>query len=154
MSNSFSQIIIHLIFAAKHRQCLIHHIKTDLYRYITGVVHNSNNGNKLYAIGGMPDHIHILTGIHPTQCVSQLVKDIKVASSTWINKQDIYMGKFHWQDGYGAFSIGQSMLDSTVQYILNQEIHHRQKTFREEYREFLTKYNIPYDERYIFDDLL
>ena len=103
MPNSYAQLYVHIVFSVKYRQCLIHRIEHDLYRFITGVIQSPKNKCKVLAIGGMPDHVHILTSIHPTVSVASLIKDIKISSSVWINKQDIYMGKFHWQDGYGAF---------------------------------------------------
>ena len=154
MANSYTQTYIHLVFAVKYRQCLIHDIKDDLYKYITGVIQSPQKKCKPLAIGGMPDHVHILIGLHPRLCLADLAKDIKVAASIWINSQNIYMGRFHWQDGYGAFSLGASQLESAIQYIRNQTIHHKTKTFREEYISFLNKYGIEYDERFIFGDLI
>ncbi|MDO4859246.1 MAG: IS200/IS605 family transposase [Thermoguttaceae bacterium] len=154
MPNSYSQVFVHLVFAVKYRQRLLHKKREDLYRYITGVIQSPKNRHKLYAIGGTADHIHILLSMHPTQSIADLVKDIKVSSSIWLNQQNLFIGHFSWQDGYGAFSLGMSQLVAVTQYILNQEEHHKRITFREEYIAFLKKYDIPYDERYVFGDLV
>ena len=149
MPNSYHRIIVHIVFSVKYRQYLIHKIEGDLYKYISGVVQSSKNKSKLIAIGGAPDHVHLLVGIHPTICVSELVKDIKISSSVWINSQDIYMGKFHWQDGYGAFSLGESNLPAAINYIQNQKEHHKRVSFHDEMIAFLKKYNIEFDEKFL-----
>ena len=149
MPNSYHQLYIHIVFSVKYRQCLIHKIEQDLYHYISGIIESEKNKCKLIAIGGAPDHVHILVSIHPTINVSSLIKDIKTASSIWINSQDIYMGKFHWQDGYGAFSLGMSQQDYAVKYILNQKEHHKRFSFHDEMVALLQKYNIKFDERFI-----
>ena len=149
MANSFHQLVVHIIFSVKYRQYLIHKVEEDLYRYITGIIQSDKYNCKLLAIGGAPDHVHILVKLHPTTCVSTLIKDIKTASSIWINSQDIYMGKFHWQDGYGAFSLGMSQLYNAVEYIHNQKEHHKRISFHDEMVAFLKKYNIDFDERFI-----
>ncbi len=102
----------------------------------------------------MPDQIHIFIGMKSIQSVSNLVQDIKDSSSKWINKKKFVLGKFNWQSGYGAFSYSHSQIDNVVKYIQNQPQHHKKKTFRQEYIEFLVKFNVPYDERYIFKDVV
>jgi REP element-mobilizing transposase RayT len=102
----------------------------------------------------MSDHVHILIGIRPSQSVSDLMKDIKQGSSLWINENKLTNGHFEWQEGYGAFSYSKSQINSVIDYIQNQEIHHKKRTFREEYLEFLEKFEIDYDEKFIFKDLL
>jgi REP element-mobilizing transposase RayT len=119
----------------------------DLYQYVTGII--ANHGHKLLQIGGMPDHIHVLFGMRPTQSLSDLMQDIKGSSSSWINKKQFAMGRFSWQEGYGAFSYGKSQIDDVVRYIKNQAIHHRKRTFADEYLEFLKLFDIEYDERYV-----
>lgn len=105
----------------------------------------------MLAINSMPDHIHIFVGLHPEQSISDLVRDIKTNSSSFITENNFVNQKFNWQQGYGAFSYAQSQIDAVVKYILNQEMHHRKKSFKEEYLEFLQKFAIEYDERYLFD---
>lgn len=103
-------------------------------------------------INGMPDHIHLLVGMKPDCNLSDLVRDIKSNSSRWINERKKVMGKFEWQTGYGAFSVGNSQVTSVVNYILNQEEHHKKKTFREEYVDFLDSYKIEFKPEYLFED--
>lgn len=149
MANTYTQIHLQFVFAVKHRASLIDVAwKNDLYKYITGIV--QNQGHKMLCINGMPDHIHILIGMRPTQSISDLLQDIKGDSSKWINKNDLTKGKFEWQEGYGAFSYAPSQLKNVIEYINNQEDHHRKKTFTEEYKEFLSDFLVEYDERYIF----
>jgi len=120
----------------------------ELFKYITGIVSNKNH--KLLAINGMPDHLHIFVGLHPTQAISDLMRIVKGESSEWINKKRLVSGRFEWQEGYGAFSYGHSQIDQVCQYILKQKEHHKKKTFLEEYHELLERFEVLYDERYIF----
>lgn len=120
----------------------------ELYKYITGIV--QNNGHKLIAINGMPDHIHLFIGMKPNQSLSDLMQDVKGDSSRWVNEKALIKGKFEWQAGFGGFSYSISQIDAVVKYINNQKTHHQKKTFIEEYLEFLEKFKIPFDERYIF----
>jgi REP element-mobilizing transposase RayT len=151
MANTFTQIHLQFVFAVKHRDGLIQTAwKDELYKYITGIIHNHEH--KLLAINGMPDHIHILVGMRPTQSVSDLMQDVKGNSSKWINDNCFVRGRFEWQEGYGAFSYGISQLPKVVEYIANQEEHHRRKTFMEEYKEFLAIFKVEFDERYIFKE--
>jgi REP-associated tyrosine transposase len=153
MPNTYTQIHIHFVFAVKYREGVIHKDwKDELYKYITGVI--QNNKHKLISINGMPDHIHILIGLRPTQSISELLQDIKGNSSKWINDKKFVKGKFEWQEGYGAFSYGKSQLKDVITYIENQEKHHQHKTFRQEYLEFLQKFEIDYDEKFIFNELI
>jgi putative transposase len=149
MPNTYTQIHIHAVFTVQDRYCLIGNSwKEELYRYIYGIL--QKNGHKVLAINGMQDHIHIFFGMRPTQSLSGLMQDIKGDSSKWINLKGFVKGRFSWQEGYGAFSYSRSQVNHVIEYIKNQEIHHRKKTFIEEYLEFLEKFEIPYDERYIF----
>jgi len=149
MANTFTQIHIQTVFAVQNRDCLITKIWSDeLYKYISGIIRKQ--GHKLLAINGMPDHIHILFGMKPIQSLSDLLQDIKGDSSKWINDKKHVRGKFSWQEGYGAFSYGKSQLPQIIQYIENQEEHHKKKTFIEEYKSFLNDFEVDYDERYIF----
>ena len=150
MSNTYTQIYIHIVFAVKGRQNLIpKEHKTELHGYIMGII--TNKKQTVIQINSMPDHIHILVGITPDTTVSGLVRDIKANSSKFINQKRWVMGRFEWQVGFGAFSYSRSRLDDLVKYIKNQEKHHMHKTFREEYLEILKRFNVNYDERYIFD---
>jgi len=153
MANTFTQIHIHFVFAVKHRDGIINKSwRDELYKYITGII--QNNKHKLICINGMPDHIHILVGMRPTQSISDLLQDIKGGSSKWINERQFVKGKFEWQEGYGAFSYGKSQVKEVISYIDNQEEHHKKKTFKEEYIGFLEKFEIDYDEKFIFRDLI
>lgn len=153
MANTFTQIHIHFVFAVKHRDGIISKSwRDELYKYITGII--QNNKHKLICINGMPDHIHILIGMRPTQSISDLLQDIKGGSSKWINEKQFVKGKFEWQEGYGAFSYGKSQVKEVISYIDNQEEHHKKKTFKEEYIDFLEKFEIDYDEKFIFRDLI
>lgn len=153
MANTYTQIHQQFVFAVQNRLSLIDPAwKQELYKYMTGVI--QNHDHKLLAINGMPDHVHILVGMRPTQSISDLLQDIKGDSSKWINNNRLVRGKFQWQEGYGAFSYSKSHVPAVIQYIQNQEIHHKKKTFIEEYLEFLEKFEIEYDSRYIFKPVL
>lgn len=150
MANTYTQIYIQIVFAVKGRQNLIaKEHREELHKYITGIV--SNRNQKLLSIFAMPDHIHILVSISPNISISDLVRDIKAGSSKFINDNKWTTGRFNWQEGYGAFSYSKSNVDNVVKYILNQEHHHKKKTFKEEYLDFLQKFEIEYDEKYVFE---
>jgi len=152
MANTYTQLYIQFVFAVQNRNSLIHSSwKDELYKYISGIV--KNNKHKLIAIGGTSNHIHVFVGYKPHQLIPELLQDIKGSSSGWINKKGFVKGKFSWQEGYGAFSYSHSQIDSVVKYILNQEEHHKTKTFMEEYVEFLDKFKVNYDEKYILKDI-
>jgi len=149
MPNTYTQVYIHIVFTVQNRISLImSEWQAELYKYITGIVQNS--GHKLIVINGMPDHLHLFIGMKPNQSLSELVQDIKGDSSKWINEKGFVQGRFEWQSGFGGFSYSISQIDTVVQYINNQVNHHKTKTFIEEYLEFLEKFKVPYDERYIF----
>jgi putative transposase len=151
MPNTYTKVHLQFIFAVKYRLALIHPSWEDnLYKYITGIVQSNNH--KLLAINGMPDHIHVFVGMRPNQSVSDLLQEIKRDSSAWVNNHEYTGRKFQWQEGYGAFSYGASQVNAVIKYILNQKTHHRKKTFLAEYVEFLNRFNIEYDERYIFKE--
>src|SRR2546426_5892197 len=150
MANTFSQIYIQTVFAVSERQSLIKtKFKEDLYKYITGIVRNQ--GQKLIAINGMPDHVHILIGLKPSMALSDLVREIKSDSSNFANEQKFVRGKFSWQEGYGAFSYGHSQLDTIIRYIQNQEQHHKRSSFKKEYLTLLRKFDIAFEEKYVFE---
>lgn len=150
MPNTYSQIYIQIVFAVKGRQNLIpEQSRTELQKYITGIVQKRDQ--KMLAIFCMPDHTHILVGLKPSILISDLVRDIKAGSSKFISDNNLVNGKFNWQEGFGAFSYSKSQIDTVIKYILNQEIHHKKRTFKEEYLNFLKKFEIKYDERYLFE---
>ncbi|MFC0875195.1 IS200/IS605 family transposase [Saccharicrinis sp. FJH2] len=152
MANTYTQIHIHAIFGVQNRLSLIHiGWRDELYRYITGII--QNHEHKLLQINGTPDHIHVLFGMRPIQSLSELMKDIKGSSSKWINERKLVKGKFSWQEGYGAFSYSKSQLSGIIRYIKGQEEHHRRKSFREEYIDFLNEFKIDYDPKYIFREI-
>lgn len=150
MANTYTQLLIHYVFAVQNRDvCINENLRDSVEKYITGII--SKNQHKLLAIYCMPNHCHILIGLNPSQSISDLARVIKSNSSKWINEQSSFRAKFNWQEGYGAFSHSRSQLDTVVNYILNQQEHHRKKTFQEEYIDFLQKYNVEYDNRFLFD---
>ncbi len=150
MPNTYSQIYIQIVFAVKGRQNLIDkEHREELHKFITGIV--KNRGQKLLSIFAMPDHVHLFIGLQPNCSISDLVRDIKAGSSKFINDSQWIKSKFNWQEGFGAFSYSRSHIDNVVKYILNQEEHHKQRTFKDEYLDFLEKYEIEYEERYLFD---
>jgi REP element-mobilizing transposase RayT len=152
MSNTYTQIHIQCVFAVKYRNAIIEKSWKDrLHKYIIAII--NNNSHKLLAINSVPDHLHLFFGMRPTQSLSDLMRLVKGDSSEWINKEKFVAGKFRWQDGYGAFSYSKSQVDAVVKYILNQEEHHKKKKFLDEYREMLQKFEIEYDEQYLFKEL-
>ena len=151
MANTYTQIHIHAIFAVKRRAGLIQNDwKDELYKYITGIIQKHNH--KILAINGIADHIHIFFGMRPTQSLSDLMQDIKGNSSKWINERKFTKQKFEWQEGYGAFSYSKSQAAKVIGYIKNQEAHHRTVRFADEYKTFLEKFEISFDEKYVFKD--
>jgi len=149
MANTYSQIYIQTVFAVSERQSLIQpDFKEELYKYITGIV--KNQGQKLISINGMSDHVHILIGLRPAMALADLVKEIKSDSTNFINKKKRIRGRFSWQEGYGAFSYGHSQLDTIIRYIQNQEKHHSRRSFRDEYLSLLRKFDIGFEEKYVF----
>jgi putative transposase len=152
MSNTYTQIHIHVVFAVKNRVGIIHKDWSDeLYKYITGII--QKNDHKLLIINGVEDHVHLFFGMRPTQTLSDLIQDVKANSSKWINEKGFVQGRFEWQSGYGAFSYSKSQISSVIKYIENQEVHHTKQTFLEEYKNLLDQFEVDYDARYIFKPL-
>jgi putative transposase len=148
MPQSLSKILIHLVFSTKNRESIIPLVvRPHLHAYIVGILENLKCPS--LQTGGTADHVHILFLLARTIPISEIVEEVKKSSSKWMKTQDVPM--FAWQAGYGAFSIGESQVETVVQYIKNQEEHHRKLTFQEEYRRFLEKYRVAYDERYVWD---
>ena len=150
MANTYSQITIHAVFAVKHRDNFItKNWRDNLHQYIAGII--TNKGAKSLAVGGWKDHVHILFGMPVTTSISDFMSIVKANSSKWINEQQFVKGKFQWQEGYGAFSYSKSQRDIVIKYIINQEEHHRTKTFKDEYIKMLTDYDVDYQDQYLFD---
>lgn len=153
MANTYTQIHLQLIFAVKYRAAIINDTwKNELYKYISGIIQQQKH--KLIIVNGVADHIHLLIGFRPHQSLADLMQDIKGSSSKWINENKFTRSKFSWQEGYGAFSYSHSHLSNVINYIKNQENHHRKITFIDEYKAFLKTYEVEYDERYILKDPL
>ena len=147
---SFTQVYIHLVFAVKHRdRILTPSIRPRLFEYIGAIINGMNH--KSIKINGYIDHIHLLIGFNPTKSISETVYEIKRSSSLFINKNNLCLGHFEWQEGYGAFSYSRSQRNEVIQYILNQEKHHQLKTFKEEYLNMLMKFEIEFKDEYVFD---
>ncbi len=150
MSNTFSQLYVQLVFAVKGRHSLIPaQNREELHKFISGIVQKREQ--KMLSVFCMPDHAHLLVSIEPTMAVSDLVRDIKAGSSKFINECHWIKTKFNWQGGFGAFSYSRSQIGNVIKYILNQEQHHNKRTFKEEYISFLNKFEIEYDEKYLFE---
>lgn len=152
MPNTYSQIYFQFVFAVKQRQSLIpKEHKEELHKYITGIVQNRKA--KMIAVNCMPDHAHLFVGFKPVLSISDFVKEVKVASNEFINDKRWMKHHFNWQEGYGVFSYGHSQIDAVAKYVMNQEQHHQKKTFRQEYLAFLDKFQIPFEEQYLFEFL-
>ena len=150
MANTYTQLYVHIVFSVKTRHALIpKRHKPELHQYITGII--TKRKQKVIQINSMPDHIHILVGVTPDIALSDLVQSIKIGTTRFINRQGWIAGKFQWQEGFGAFSYSRSQLNTVATYIENQEEHHSRQTFHEEYLEFLKRFNISYDAKYVFD---
>ena len=153
MSNTYTQLHIHCVFAVKYRAALIHPSWEErLHKYITGIV--TNNRHKLIAINSVKDHLHMFMGLNPNQSLSEIMRLVKGDSAEFINKENITKNKFRWQEGYGAFSHSHSQIDQVVKYIQNQKEHHTTKTFLTEYKNLLIDFGINYNENYIFSELI
>ncbi len=153
MANTYTQIHLQFVFAVKYRLSLIQPSwKDELYKYMTGIIQHYEH--KLLIVNGMPDHVHLLIGMRPLQSVSELMKQVKGDSSKWINDRGFVNGKFQWQEGYGAFSYAKSDLPNVIKYIQQQEDHHRTNTFIQEYKELLDAFEVVYDDKYIFQELM
>lgn len=150
MSNTYSQITIHAVFAVQYRENFItNNWRDNLHKYISGII--TEKGAKSLAVGGWKDHVHILYGMPVTSCISDFMSAVKANSSKWINEQQFVKGKFQWQSGYAAFSYAKSQRDIVIKYIMNQEEHHRTKSFKEEYLKMLTDFDVAYDDKYLFE---
>lgn len=150
MPHSLFKVLVHIVFSTKNRADLIApEIEDALFRYMHGIV--DNTGSKLIIAGGTANHIHLLISAGKLTYIPDLIGDIKRSSSVWIKKQNVKFGNFYWQQGYGAFSIGQSQVETVVSYIKRQKEHHKKQDFKDEIRALLKKYEIEYDEQYVWD---
>ena len=147
---AYTQILLHIVFSVKNREPMINKDWRDrLYKYMIAII--QKNKHKVLAFGGTDDHVHILIGFHQTQTLTSLMLELKRDSSKWINENKFLNRKFAWQSSYGAFSCSKSQLNQVVQYIHNQEEHHKERTFYDEFKLLLDKYEVEYDEKYLHE---
>ena len=147
---TYTQNYVHLVFAVKYREAALNkEIRSRVFAYMSGIV--TTLKHKSIIVNGMSDHVHLLIGLNPSNSISDTVHDLKRSTSLFINKERLYKGKFAWQEGYASFTYSKSQIESVYNYILNQERHHQNSNFRKEYIQFLQKFNIEFDERYLFD---
>jgi REP element-mobilizing transposase RayT len=150
MANTYTQLYIQFVFSVKGRENLIKEtFRDELEKVMCGII--TNHKCKTYAIYCNPDHTHIFIGMHPTLSPSKLMEQVKSGASKWLNEKKYIAGKFAWQDGFGAFTYSKSHIDSVVKYVLNQPEHHKKKSFRAEYLLMLERFEIDYDEKYLFE---
>jgi REP element-mobilizing transposase RayT len=150
MPQSLARILVHLIFSTKNRAPLLSlDLQAELHPYLSTVL--NNDGCPAIEAGGVEDHVHLLFGLSRTLTVAQVVENVKTSSSKWIKKQDASLSHFYWQAGYGAFSVSQSNAAAVVHYIQNQAEHHRRESFQDEFRKFLRRHQITYDEKHVWD---
>jgi len=150
MPGTYSQIYVQYVFAVKGRANLLHDDwRDELFKYISGII--TGKDQKAIIVNGYRDHVHVFVGLKPSMKISDLIRDIKNNSSNFINSNNWIKGKFSWQEGYGVFTYSHSHIDNVYQYILNQESHHTKKTFKEEYVDFLKKFDIKYEDKYLFE---
>lgn len=141
---------VHLIFAVKNRDAMLNkEIRARVFEYISGII--TNMGQKSIIVNGVSNHVHILIGFNSSISISEAVHEIKRNSSLFINKEKLCKGKFAWQEGYGGFTYSRSQLENVYRYIQNQEKHHEKSSFKNEYVQFLKKFEVEYDERFLFD---
>ena len=150
MANTYTQINIHVVFSVKGRENIItENFRRELFKYISGILNNTKQFS--LAVNGYKDHVHLFFEMHPTTALSDIIRIVKTNSSKWINERKFVKGKFRWQEGYGAFFYSKSQRNNVIKYIMQQEKHHREKTFREEYLELLKKFDIKFDNHYVFE---
>jgi putative transposase len=150
MPNTYSQIYLQVVFAVKGRESFIKEtVREELQKYISGII--NNNKQKLFAIYCMPDHTHLFISVKPDIKISDLVRDVKANSSSFIKKKKLTYANFSWQEGFGVFSYSKSQAQNVVNYILNQPVHHMKESFKNEYLKFLEKFAIEYDQAFLFE---
>jgi REP element-mobilizing transposase RayT len=149
MGSTLTNLIYHVVFSTKAREPMINQgIRDELYRYIGGIV--KGEGGVLIQIGGMPDHMHIVLKLKPIHKLSDIMQKVKGNSSKWINEQDRLVGRFGWQDGYGAFTVSESQVPVVVRYVKEQEKHHSNLSFKEEFIRILKRHQVEYNEQYLW----
>ena len=147
---TFTQLYVQLVFAVRNREAALNrNIRKRVFEYMSGIVTEMNH--KSIIINGVSDHVHVIIGLNPSKSISDTIHDIKRSTTLFINKEKLSIGKFSWQEGYGGFTYSRSQLDDVYKYILNQEKHHEKITFKQEYIKFLKKFEIDYDEKFLFD---
>lgn len=150
MANTYTQINIHAIFSVKGRENIItRNFRDRLHPYIAGIINNT--GNYSLAVNGYKDHVHMFFELNPSWALSDIIRDLKANSSKWINENRFVLGRFAWQEGYGSFSYSRSQRNNVIKYIMEQEKHHAGKSFREEYLDLLQKFEIPFEDNYVFE---
>jgi len=150
MANTYTQLNIHAVFSVKGRENLLSaSLRNNVFPYISGILKNINQFP--LAVNGYKDHVHLLFELNPSNSISDLMSIIKSNSSKWINQQKIMRGNFFWQAGFAAFSYSRSQRNDVIQYIMNQEEHHKKTTFREEYLKLLEQFGIEYNNQYLFE---
>ncbi len=150
MAGTYSQIYIQSVIAVKGRQNLLHkQWRHEVFKYMSGII--SNKGHKPIIVNGVGDHVHFFIGLKPAMSISDLMRDVKNNSSNFINDHNWVRGKFAWQKGYGAFSYDHSQIETVYSYVMNQEKHHRKKTFQDEYLGLLKKFEVSYEKQYLFE---
>ena len=152
MANTYHQVYIQAVFAVKYRDAVLDKDwRKDVFAVIGNLINET--GCKTIIVNGVEDHVHCFLGLKPTVSISELMKTIKAKSSKYINDNRLLLNRFEWQEGYGVFSYSQSHIKEVYNYVANQEKHHHKESFKEEYLKYLDKFEVPYDERYIFEDL-
>jgi REP element-mobilizing transposase RayT len=152
MANTYHQIYIQAVFAVKYRAAVLDkEWRSSVFSVIGNLINET--GCKTIIVNGVEDHVHCFLGLKPTVSISELMKTVKAKSSKYINDHGLLLNRFEWQEGYGAFSYSHSQIDAVYNYIKNQEKHHAKITFKDEYLDILKKFEIPYNERFLFEDL-
>ena len=150
MPQSLSRVLVHLVFSTKNRvPVLLPENREELHPYLSVVLNNDDCPS--LQVGGVEDHVHLLFGLSRTRAIAQVVENVKTSSSKWLKRKSPALAEFHWQNGYGAFSVSQSHAEKVIDYIRNQEKHHETLTFQQEFRRLLERHGIEYDERYVWD---
>lgn len=150
MPQSLARVLVHLVFSTKHRApVLAPDVRAELHPYIAAVL--NNDGCTALRVGGVEDHVHLLFALSRTRTISQVVENVKTSSSKWLKTKSAALAAFHWQNGYGIFSVSEEHADDVVEYILHQDAHHKTQTYQEEVRALYARGKLPFDERFMWD---